>query len=172
MPNRTIYVADADLPVFEKAQQLAGDNLSGTITAALKRFVEAEESRARGFEEITLKVGKIAPTYKRFRGRLLAKGRVLDQNDVRVTMYRIFQTQKSQLALYIRSMPNWTKWSNQDWSYKNKSHQDWSQWPNDESRLEVYQTLDELKNNVPTELYEAVAQALKGDPDGIEFLDI
>ncbi len=42
MPNRTIYVADSDLPVFEKAQQLAGDNLSATIAQALRRFVEAE----------------------------------------------------------------------------------------------------------------------------------
>ncbi len=24
MPNRTIYVADADVPIFEKAQELAG----------------------------------------------------------------------------------------------------------------------------------------------------
>ncbi len=39
-------------------------------------------------------------------------------------------------------------------------------------RLEVYETLDELKDNVPEELYEAVAHALKGDPDGAEFLDI
>jgi hypothetical protein len=31
MPNRTIYVADADLPIFEKAQELAGENLSATI---------------------------------------------------------------------------------------------------------------------------------------------
>jgi len=27
MPNRTIYVAGVDLPIFEKAQKLAGDNL-------------------------------------------------------------------------------------------------------------------------------------------------
>ena len=37
---------------------------------------------------------------------------------------------------------------------------------------EVYDTLDELKDNVPQELYEAVAQALKGDLDGVEYLDI
>lgn len=41
-----------------------------------------------------------------------------------------------------------------------------------EYRLEVYDTLNELKDNVPQELYEAVAQALKGEPDGVEFLDI
>jgi hypothetical protein len=36
----------------------------------------------------------------------------------------------------------------------------------------VYDTLDGLKDNVPQELYEAVDQALKGDPDGVEYLDI
>ena len=62
-----------------------------------------------------------------------------------------------------------------DWgNSKTWSHRDWSQWPNTEHefRLEVYNALDELKDDVPQELYEAVAQALKGDPDGVEDLDI
>ena len=45
MPNRTIYVADADLPIFEKAQKLAGDNLSAAIAQALHYFVEKEEAK-------------------------------------------------------------------------------------------------------------------------------
>lgn len=183
MPNRTIYVADADLPTFEKAQELAGENLSATIAQALRRFVEAEEAKASGFEEVTVKVGKIAHSYKRFRGRLLAKGRVRDQNEMRRTVYDVYQTVKGKLALYVRGAPNWENaktWSYQNWpqretwSYKNWSHKDWSQWPNRdyEFRLEVYETLDELKDNVPLELYEAVVQALKGDPEGVEYLDI
>ncbi|TME65527.1 MAG: EXLDI protein [Chloroflexi bacterium] len=142
MPNRTIYVADADLPTFEKAQELAGENLSATIAQALRRFVDAEEAKASGFEEVTVKVGKIAHSYKRFRGRLLAKGRVRDQNEMRRTVYDVYQTVKGKLALYVRGAPN------------------------------LYETLDELKDNVPLELYEAVAQALKGDPEGVEYLDI
>ena len=35
MPNRTIYVAGADLSIFEKAQKLAGDNLSAAIPEVL-----------------------------------------------------------------------------------------------------------------------------------------
>jgi EXLDI family protein len=198
MPNRTIYVADADVAIFEKAQELAGENLSATITQALRRFVEAEEARASGFEEITVKVGKIAHSYKRFRGRLLAKGRVFEQNDTRRIVYEVYQTAKEKLALYVRSAPNWENpktwsyevnvdypmdsdsspnWENppgrSTWSYRNWSHHDWSQWPNREYefRLSVYETLDELKDNVPQELYEAVAQALKGE-DGAEYLDI
>src|SRR5215469_14987269 len=57
MPNKTIYVADADLPTFERAQELAGENLSATIACALRRFVKTEEARQQGFEEISLKVG-------------------------------------------------------------------------------------------------------------------
>lgn len=178
MPNRTIYVADADLPVFEKAQELAGGNLSATIAAALRRFVTAEAIRTSGFEEITVKVGKNVHSYKRFLGRLLAKGRIRGQNNTRDVSYSVFQTKKSKLAVYIRDYPNWNYWSEKgqscDWSYRNSSHQDWSHWPTNEYeyRLEVYDAPEELKDNVPQELYEAVVQALKGDPDGAEFLDI
>lgn len=66
-------------------------------------------------------------------------------------------------------------WGNPNtWSCRNWSHRDWSQWPNTEHefRLEVYNALDELKDDVPQELYEAVAQALKGDADGVEDLAI
>ncbi len=75
MPNRTIYVSDADLPLFERAQQLGG-NLSATIAQALRRYMEAQERKSAGFEEVRVKVGKIAYVQKRFMGRLLAKGRV------------------------------------------------------------------------------------------------
>src|SRR5258708_38696707 len=44
MPTKTIYVADADLPTFERAQALAGDNLSATIVQALRRFVQAHDA--------------------------------------------------------------------------------------------------------------------------------
>ena len=77
MPNRTIYVADADLPIFEKAQKLAGDNLSAAIVHALRIFVEKEEARSSGYKEITVKVGKGRPYFtKQFRGRPLATRRL------------------------------------------------------------------------------------------------
>ena len=175
MPNRTIYVADADLPIFEKAQELAGDNLSATIAQALRRFVEIEDAKESGFEEVTVKVGKIAPSYKRFRGRLLAKGHVREQNDTREVLYRVYLTTKGNLALYVRNTPNWNYWSNpKSWSYRNHGHHDWTQWSqqDQEFRLEVYETVEQLQGNVPQELYEAVSQSLRGGPDGVEFLDI
>src|ERR1700675_3142820 len=91
MPNRTIYVADADVQLFEKAQVLAGGNLSAAIVEALRRFVEDREERESNFEEITIDVGKITRMKKRFQGRLLAKGRVFEQNDARRLAYSVYQ---------------------------------------------------------------------------------
>src|SRR5262249_10080925 len=48
---------------------------------------------------------------------------------------------------------------------------DWSGWfQGGEYRLEVFETLEELRERVPPELYDAVQQALKG-PE-VEDLDI
>lgn len=112
MPNKTIYVADADLPVFERAQELAGENLSATIASALRRFVKAEEARQQGFEEISVKVGSRKTfSIKRFMGRELARHRDRDEEAMRIITQTIFQTAKGRLALYTHRAPDWTAWS-------------------------------------------------------------
>ncbi|WP_376796720.1 EXLDI protein [Thermogemmatispora sp.] len=173
MPNRTIYVADADLPIFEKAQQLAGGNLSATIAAALRRFVEREEARRAGFEEITVRVGKVARVYKRFWGRLLARGLTRQPERGREISYRVYQTRKGKFAVYIREGPDWSDW--RAWSRQSWLSRQWACWPQDyDYRLEIYDSLEDLCGHVPPELYEAVCQVVKADheEDGIEFLDI
>jgi EXLDI family protein len=193
MPNRTIYVADADLPIFEKAQKLAGDNLSSTIVQALRRFVEAEEARTSGFEEITVKVGKGQPyMHKQFQGRLLAKRRLSIQGGSRLLALSVYQTAKGRFAVHSRNTPNWSSWtsktrksghsraqswSNADWNvdwnvdWSNWDDYDWSAYYQDnELRLDVYDTLEDLKENIPEELYIAITQFLTGGE--IEILDI
>src|SRR5271166_2889169 len=104
MPNKTIYVADADLPIFERAQELAGENLSATIVAALRRFVAAEESQADGFAEIVVKVGENSLfAQKQFTGRELAKLRLPDHHTGRTTVLVVYETAKKHLALYTRT---------------------------------------------------------------------
>src|SRR5713101_7701290 len=98
MPNRTIYVADADLPIFEKAQKLAGDNLSAAIVHALRIFVEKEEARSSGYKEIIVKVGKGRPYFtKQFRGRPLATRRLSIQNGARLLTLTVYQPRKEDL---------------------------------------------------------------------------
>jgi EXLDI family protein len=173
LPNRTIYVADADLPIFEKAQQLAGGNLSATIAAALRRFVEREEARRAGFEEVTVRVGKIAHVYKRFWGRLLARGLSRQPERSREMIYRIYQTPKGKFAVHLREGPDWSDW--RYWSQQTWLRREWACWPQDyDYRLEIYDSLEELRAHLPVELYEAVCQVMKADQqeDGVEFLDI
>jgi EXLDI family protein len=182
MPNRTIYVADADLPIFEKAQKLAGDNLSAAIAQALHYFVEKEEAKRSGFEEITVKVGKGRPYLtKQFRGRLLAKRRIRVQNAARLLTLVVYQTAKGRFAVYTKNTANWSDWSkssklskgshgNWDWDY-DWSNYDWSSSSeDDEHRLDVYDTLDDLKDTIPQELYESIVRYNNGED--VEILDI
>ena len=184
MPNRTIYVADADLPIFEKAQKLAGDNLSAAIAQALHYFVEKEEAKRSGFEEITLKVGKGLPCLtKQFRGRLLAKRRIRFHNGTRLLTLVVYQTAKGRFAVYTKNTANWLDWSKSSkWSKKSASDWNWDwdiDWSNyegslyseeDELRLDVYDTLDDLKDNIPEELYESIMRYNNGE--NVEILDI
>jgi EXLDI family protein len=189
MPNRTIYVADADMPIFEKAQQLAGDNLSATIVQALRRFVETEEAKVSGFEEITVRVGKGRPYLrKQFQGRLIAKRRLPAQGGTKWLVLLVYQTAKGRFALHTRYTANWSGWSNRQGraSKSNRAHEDWGQsdwewdwdmssydwstYHEDEQRLEIFETLEDLKEQIPEELYEAIAQYLRGGD--IEILDI
>jgi EXLDI family protein len=182
MPNRTIYVADADLPIFEKAQKLAGDNLSAAIAQALHYFVEKEEAKRSGFEEITLKVGKGRPYLtKQFRGRLLAKRRIRVQNATRLLTLVVYQTAKGRFAVYSKNTANWSDWSKSsklskgshgDWDWDNDwSNYDWSSYSeDDEHRLDVYDTLDDLKDTIPEELYESIVRYNNGED--VEILDI
>ena len=61
MPAKTIYVKEEDLPIFERAEELGGDSLSGIIATSLKRFVAAKEAEGKGIREHTLTVGVIRP---------------------------------------------------------------------------------------------------------------
>lgn len=190
MPNRTIYIADADVPLYEKAQKLAGDNLSAAIANALRVFVEREEARQSGYEDITVKVGKGHPyIQQQFRGRLLAKRHIKLANEARILIMNVYQTAKGRFAVYTRNQPNWSGWTHRsskkpgkggnwdwdwDWSHGEKSSHssyDWSAYYEDtEMRLDVYDTLDDLKENIPEELYDAISRYLRGGD--IEILDI
>ena len=80
MATKTIYVKDEDLIIFEKALELGGDSLSGVIVEALRRYIDAEEAKAKGFQEIIILEGfpmevKLADGFHkvRFIGKLLGE---------------------------------------------------------------------------------------------------
>lgn len=118
MPNKTIYVKDEDLQVFEEAEKLGGDSLSAVIAQAVKRFVQVKRAEQQGMKEHILTVGVLRSqgaddTRKvRFVGRLLAEAEVLtgqtSSRDDRGTYYRIYQTKAGKILVW------WKRWSRWD----------------------------------------------------------
>ena len=98
----------------------------------------------------------------------------------------VYQTAKGRFAVYTKNQASWSSWSHRgskksgkggnwdwdwDWSHGDQSSNDRSSsYEDDELRLEVYDTLDDLKENIPEELYDTIVRYLKGDD--VEILDI
>ena len=93
----------------------------------------------------------------------------------------VYQTAKGQFAVYTKNTANWSDWSKSSkWSKGSNSNWDWDwDWSNydwssyyedDEYRLDVYGTLDDLKDNIPEELYESIVKYNNGED--VEILDI
>ena len=75
MPSKNVYVAESDLPMFERASHLAG-GMSAAVAAGLRLYLAQHEKNREGagMETIELKVddGGVVRT-KRFSGRLLLR---------------------------------------------------------------------------------------------------
>ncbi|MBA3822752.1 MAG: EXLDI protein [Ktedonobacterales bacterium] len=171
MPNKTIYVSDADAPLFERAQDLAGGSLSAAIVQALRRYVASEELAESG--EIVIKVGANgAYRQQRFTGRQVGKFYVPMPDGARASTYHVYVTNKGNFAVYVKELPNWAKMARRNWSDPANWEQYRNGWWTPTSRLEVYPTLAELEAHIPAELFAAVKAIVADSPDGIEDLDI
>ncbi len=74
VPNKTIYVSDGDLKLYQRAQQLAGGNLSAAIASALKRYVDVQEGLREGYDDVVVRVGVGAGRKVRFTASWSANG--------------------------------------------------------------------------------------------------
>ena len=175
MPNKTIYVSDDDLPLFRKAQDIAGGNLSAAILAAIRRYVEVEEGRQEGYEEITVKVGPGAGRKQRFTGVLLGEwGRSTSHN---VELFKVFRSQKGKFVVHSERSPDyvWTAGAKPDaggWrGFLNafSPNQTWGS-TQGEATLDVVDTVEDLRENIPPELYELISLVAEQPP--VEDLDI
>jgi EXLDI family protein len=172
VPNKTIYVSDADLPVFQRAQELTGGNLSAAISTALRRLVEVEEDRLAGFQEITVRVGVGGAKRQRFLGVLLA-----DWNRTagdRQERYRVYRTRTGKFAVHLARSQEFVHTAGKDgqltgWRKHLSSDQQWGQIPASAS-LEVFETFEDLRHAVPAEL-AALLEVHATDVE-VEDLDI
>ena len=99
VPNKTIYVSDGDLTLYQRAQELAGGNLSAAIAKALKRYVDAEEGLREGFDEIIVRVGVGSGRKVRFTGILV--GEWIDTGSKRVEHYRVWRGRTGKYVLHV-----------------------------------------------------------------------
>ena len=172
VPNKTIYVSDGDLPIYERAQELAGNNLSAAISAALRRYVDVEEGKREGFDEIIVRVGLGKGRKVRFTGVLL--GEWLNTSPSRVENFRVYRGRKGKFVLHVERSADYTMVDAEGkpagWrGYLGIGNISYGGTPG-ESTLEVIGTLEELRDKIPPQLYDMVAGHAPGP--AVEDLDI
>jgi EXLDI family protein len=161
VPNKTIYVSDGDLPLYQRAQELAGGNLSSAIAKALRRWVDDADAQGEGFKDVVVRVGLDKGRKVRFTGRLV--GEFLDPASKRGEQYRVYQGRTGKYVLHVERQPEF-------WSVDGQGKPaGWRGWTGvgdvrfgatpHEWTLEVFGTLDELRDNVPQVLFDQVARA-------------
>ena len=172
VPNKTIYVSDGDLPIYERAQQLAGNNLSAAIAAALRRYVDVEEGKREGFDEIIVRVGSGKGRKVRFTGILL--GEWLNTSYSRVETFRVYRSRTGKFVLHVERSADFSMVDAEGkpagWrGYLGIGSISYGNIPA-ESTLEVLGTLEELQGRIPQQLYDSVAFA--AHQPALEDLDI
>ena len=173
VPNKTIYVSDGDLSLYQRAQELAGGNLSSAIAKALRRYVDMEEGALEGFDEITVRVGLGTGRKVRFTGVLV--GEWMGRNDKSFDQIRVFRGRTGRFVVHVERSEEW--WAQDS---EGKPVGGWRSWLGvgdvrfgsspGESTLEVVETLDELRDKLPSELFEMVARSARQPT--LEELDI
>jgi EXLDI family protein len=174
VPNKTIYVADDAQELFQRAQELAGGNLSSAITTALKRYVEAEDARQAGYDEVIVKVGIGAGRKVRFNAVLVGEWTSIDHTSGKFEHYRVFRGAKK-FALHIdrteyfemrdaegNPLTGWRAWTGVGAASGGGMPA--------EATLDTFDTLDELRDRVPAQLFEMVSASVR--QPGVQELDI
>lgn len=179
MPNKTIYVSDDDLPVYERATEIAGGKLSAAISAALRRYVEVADALDEGYDEITVKVGPGGGRRVRFVGVLLVEWS--RSTSSRIEEYRVYRGKAGKYVVHQKKSEEWfsaAEGADKDRTDRSmwrsvmeafSSNQTWGRTAG-ESSLQVADSLEDLKKLVPGELYELVAQAAEFPT--VEDLDV
>ena len=173
MPNKTIYVSDGDLAVYQRAQELAGGNLSSAIANALRRYVDVEEGLREGFDEVIVRVGPGAGRKVRFTGVLL--GEWIETHPSRVETFRVYRGRTGKFVLHVERTPDYTvvDKDGKPGGWRANLGLDWSAsygMSAGGSTLDVIETLDELRERIPPQLFAMVAPSAK--QPAIEDLDI
>lgn len=173
MGSKNVYVSETDLPILERAAELAG-GMSTAVVAGVRLYVAQQERERKLVEmssiEVTVQDGPVVAT-KRFVGRQVLRYELGD--GMRTQTFRVYLTAKGQYAVHSRNDPDWSKLSTPDddsliWEDTRTWSTRW--WETTERALRVFPDITAMQGELPSELVEAIVTAA-GQPT-IEELDI
>ena len=172
VPNRPSTFPRTISLSIKRAQELAGGNLSAAISTALKRYVEVEDARSAGFDEVIVKVGFGAGRKVRFPVSCWASGTAPRASGSSISGSAVG---RRRFALHIERteyfemrdaegnpLTGWRAWTGIGMASGGGRPAD--------ATLDVYDTLEELREHVPEEFWEVVAASVKHPY--VEDLDI
>ena len=173
MPTKNVYVSESDLPLFDRAAELAG-GMSAAVVLGLRLYVAQQDRQRKGTEMKTIELevddGAVAGV-KRFSGRQIL--RWSRQEGLRSRTARVYETARGQYAVHLREDPNWAVLSGSDddnpvWEDPALRHEGW--WKRGPRELRVFATIEEMAGELPDDLVAAIRSA--GDRPAVEDLDI
>lgn len=169
MPNKTIYVSESDVSLFEEAKTIAGEALSSVISRALREYVSRHGKKAKGMKEITVKVGgHNSQREQRFVGQEVGKWSGFSDDKVWLMDAKIYQTQKGNWAILLRRSTKATLLTNpQKWGENAEYLEDTAK-----AELIVGGNLNELRVKLPKSLYSTIEDISKKYEAPVEYLDI
>jgi EXLDI family protein len=172
VPNKTIYVSDGDLSLYQRAQELAGGNLSAAISAALRRYVDVEEGRQEGYDEVIVRVGPGKGRKVRFTGVLL--GEWVHTNFSRTETFRVYRGRKGKFVVHLERSPDYSMLNAEGKPAGWRGHLGIGEVSygsiSGGSTLEVVESLDDLRAIIPPGLFDRVASF--ADPVPVEDLEV
>lgn len=177
MPTKNVYIAEADLPLFEQAARLAGGN-SAAVVAGIRLYLEHHGKKGQremmGTVELEVDDGPVVRT-KRFTGRLCLKWRRRVEG-LRVQTFRVYATAKGQYAVHTRDDPDWTGMGSRDWDSAEADGADGTRtwegewWRPRERSLLVFPDAASMRGRLPDGLVDEVERMGAGPQ--VEDLDI
>ncbi len=169
MPNKTIYVSEHDVSLFDEAKDIAGEALSTVIARALREYVSKHQKKAQGMKEISVKVGSHnSQREQRFIGVEIGKWSGFSDDKVWLMDAKMYQTQKGNWAILLRHSSKASLLTNpQEWQ-KNAEYLENST----KTELIVGENLKQLKEKLPLSLYSTLEDMSKKLDIAVEYLDI
>jgi EXLDI family protein len=169
MPNKTIYVSEQDVPLFEEAKGIAGEALSSVIARALREYVSKHQKKAQGMKDLSVKIGSHnSQREQRFIGEEIGKWSGFSDDKVWLMDAKIYQTQKGNLAILLRHSSKATLLTNpHEWAENAEYLENAAK-----TELIVAENLNKLKERLPRSLYSTIEDLSKRYEVPVEYLDI